>query len=325
MPRRYEIYDVFTDRRSPEIRLPSCSKRRGSTSAAMQAIAREFNLSETVFVLPARIRRIRPRSASSRRRVSCPSPAIRRSATAVCLARERFGGPGEHDAVIVLEEEVGPVRCGVQLPARPASRSSTARSCRSASARRRRRKCIAARARPRAGRHRLREPRAEHLVGGHAVSFRPGARHGGARQGAAEPRRTGRAPSAMRRAFIYTRETEGHDHAFRARMFAPEIGIDEDPATGSASRRACRRRAGVRCAARRRARGDHRAGLRDGPAVADPAGDDGQAAMRGRSAACGVGRNAAVSRRPTRPGFRLRTASRRRPASLSVARSGGSR
>ena len=35
-------------------------------------------------------------------------------------------------------------------------------------------------------------------------------------------------------AFLYTRETEGHDHAFRARMFAPEFGIDEDPATGSA-------------------------------------------------------------------------------------------
>jgi trans-2,3-dihydro-3-hydroxyanthranilate isomerase len=35
-------------------------------------------------------------------------------------------------------------------------------------------------------------------------------------------------------AFLYTRETEGHDHSFRARMFAPEAGIIEDPATGSA-------------------------------------------------------------------------------------------
>jgi trans-2,3-dihydro-3-hydroxyanthranilate isomerase len=35
-------------------------------------------------------------------------------------------------------------------------------------------------------------------------------------------------------AFLYTRETEGHDHAFRARMFAPPFGIPEDPATGSA-------------------------------------------------------------------------------------------
>jgi len=35
-------------------------------------------------------------------------------------------------------------------------------------------------------------------------------------------------------AFLYTRETEGHDHNFRARMFAPMSGIEEDPATGSA-------------------------------------------------------------------------------------------
>jgi trans-2,3-dihydro-3-hydroxyanthranilate isomerase len=35
-------------------------------------------------------------------------------------------------------------------------------------------------------------------------------------------------------AFIYTRETEGYEHAFRARMFAPTFGIEEDPATGSA-------------------------------------------------------------------------------------------
>jgi trans-2,3-dihydro-3-hydroxyanthranilate isomerase len=35
-------------------------------------------------------------------------------------------------------------------------------------------------------------------------------------------------------AFLYTRQTEGHDHSFRARMFAPPHGIEEDPATGSA-------------------------------------------------------------------------------------------
>src|SRR5690606_22583130 len=35
-------------------------------------------------------------------------------------------------------------------------------------------------------------------------------------------------------AYLYMRRTEGHDHAFRARMFAPADGIAEDPATGSA-------------------------------------------------------------------------------------------
>ena len=35
-------------------------------------------------------------------------------------------------------------------------------------------------------------------------------------------------------AFLYTRDVEAHDHDFRARMFAPMSGIEEDPATGSA-------------------------------------------------------------------------------------------
>ncbi|MFM8607535.1 MAG: PhzF family phenazine biosynthesis protein [Hyphomicrobiales bacterium] len=35
-------------------------------------------------------------------------------------------------------------------------------------------------------------------------------------------------------AFIYTRETAERDHHFHARMFAPHLGIGEDPATGSA-------------------------------------------------------------------------------------------
>lgn len=36
-------------------------------------------------------------------------------------------------------------------------------------------------------------------------------------------------------AFIYTRETAERDHHFHARMFAPHLGIGEDPATGGAA------------------------------------------------------------------------------------------
>jgi trans-2,3-dihydro-3-hydroxyanthranilate isomerase len=35
--------------------------------------------------------------------------------------------------------------------------------------------------------------------------------------------------------FVYTRAERSEAHAFEARMFAPEIGIVEDPATGSAA------------------------------------------------------------------------------------------
>src|SRR5690606_22213049 len=36
-------------------------------------------------------------------------------------------------------------------------------------------------------------------------------------------------------AYLYTRQCEHTAHAFHARMFAPQAGIPEDPATGSAA------------------------------------------------------------------------------------------
>ena len=48
-------------------------------------------------------------------------------------------------------------------------------------------------------------------------------------------------PSAFSKAFgnlgsvyMYCRETRVHDHSLHARLFVPEFGITEDPATGSA-------------------------------------------------------------------------------------------
>ncbi len=42
-------------------------------------------------------------------------------------------------------------------------------------------------------------------------------------------------PAPAEAAYLYCRETEGTAHQFHARMFAPEFGIVEDPATGSAA------------------------------------------------------------------------------------------
>ena len=41
-------------------------------------------------------------------------------------------------------------------------------------------------------------------------------------------------PEIARKVFVYTREVEQKGSAFHARMFAPSLGIAEDPATGSA-------------------------------------------------------------------------------------------
>ncbi|MCG8669897.1 MAG: PhzF family phenazine biosynthesis protein, partial [Pseudomonadales bacterium] len=115
MQRRYKIFDVFTARPLAGNALAVVLDADGLDGAAMQAIAREFNLSETVFVGPAD-------NPAHSAKVRIFTPAIELPfaghptvGTAICLARDRFGGPGEHDAVVVLEEEVGPVRCGVRL------------------------------------------------------------------------------------------------------------------------------------------------------------------------------------------------------------------
>jgi len=115
MTRRYKVFDVFTDRPLAGNPLAVVLDSEGLGSVAMQSIAREFNLSETVFVLPpdnsahtAKVRIFTP----ARELPFAGHPTV---GAAVCLARERFVLPGEHDAVIVLEEAIGPVRCGVRL------------------------------------------------------------------------------------------------------------------------------------------------------------------------------------------------------------------
>ena len=82
----------------------------------MQRIAREFNLSETVFVFPpdnpahsAKVRIFTP----GRELPFAGHPTV---GTAILLALQKIGkSDREEDAIIVLEEGVGPVqgRCAV--------------------------------------------------------------------------------------------------------------------------------------------------------------------------------------------------------------------
>ena len=54
MRRKYYVLDVFTDRPLAGNPLAVVVDSNGLDDSAMQSIAREFNLSETVFVLPPR-------------------------------------------------------------------------------------------------------------------------------------------------------------------------------------------------------------------------------------------------------------------------------
>ncbi|HEX2256134.1 MAG TPA: PhzF family phenazine biosynthesis protein [Afifellaceae bacterium] len=234
MARRYRIYDVFTKRALTGNPLAVVLDCAGLEPETMQGIAREFNLSETVFAVPAdnpaysaRIRIFTPVS-------ELPFAGHPTIGAAVCLAAERFGADSrEQDAVIVLEEGIGPVRCGVRLnqasgfaefdcPKLPRALGEPSSNA-----------AIAAALNlslPDIG---FENHRPSVWSAGLPYHFVPV--HDMAALATAQPvREAWTAAFGNDSAYLYTRETEGHEHQFRARMFAPMHGIDEDPATGSA-------------------------------------------------------------------------------------------
>ncbi|NEJ72209.1 PhzF family phenazine biosynthesis isomerase [Rhizobium phaseoli] len=114
MARSYSVYDVFTDRKLAGNPLAVIFDGADLSDEAMQAITREINLSETVFVQPssnpayaAKLRIFTP----GRELPFAGHPTV---GTAVALA-ERAHGAATLDLVTVLEENVGPVRCAVRL------------------------------------------------------------------------------------------------------------------------------------------------------------------------------------------------------------------
>lgn len=115
MTREYSIYDVFTDSRLAGNPLAVIFDGDGLSDTQMQAIAREFNLSETVFVAqsqnPAHTARIRI-FTPGRELPFAGHPTV---GTAIALAERNHGEVETLDLVSVLEENIGPVRCAVRL------------------------------------------------------------------------------------------------------------------------------------------------------------------------------------------------------------------
>lgn len=116
MARHYAIYDVFTGTKLKGNPLAVVFDAEGLSSEAMQTIASEMNLSETVFVLP-------PENPAHTQRLRIFTPATEvpfaghpTVGAAVALAERRHGAPeGGLDLVTVLEENVGPVRAAVRI------------------------------------------------------------------------------------------------------------------------------------------------------------------------------------------------------------------
>ena len=113
MTHPYEIYDVFTDVALAGNPLAIVHGAEMFPIERMQAVAREFNLSETVFVMPAEA------GQSARIRIFTPNGELPFAGhptvgTAIAVAR-RDGIDALGQGIVTLEEEIGPVRCGVRF------------------------------------------------------------------------------------------------------------------------------------------------------------------------------------------------------------------
>ena len=112
--RRYATLDVFTQTALAGNALAVVLDAEGLDEAAMQAIAREFNLSETVFVMPPAESRHR-----ARLRIFTPTQELAFAGhptvgTAVLLALGDTRAEVADAVAFGLEEEVGVVPCVVE-------------------------------------------------------------------------------------------------------------------------------------------------------------------------------------------------------------------
>src|SRR5262249_52962036 len=105
--RRFATLDVFTERRFAGNPLAVVLDPDGLDTIAMQAIAREFNHPETVFVLP-------PTDAAHRARLRIFTPALElpfagHPTVGTAMLLGRIDGGAERE--ILVEERIGLVRC----------------------------------------------------------------------------------------------------------------------------------------------------------------------------------------------------------------------
>ncbi len=239
MARSFHTFDVFTDRAYAGNPLAIVPDADGLDDAAMQAIAREFNLSETVFVLPPE----KPGHTAALRIFTpggeLPFAGHPTIGTAIFLALQKYGAvEREEDAIMMLEEGVGPVRVGVRLrPDEPAFAEFDAPQLPREVGPAADKDTIAAALGIAAGEVGFENHAPTVFTAGNAFNFVPLRNLDTMARVALMPHHW---PSAFTKkgspaAFLYTRETVCHDAAFHARMFWPALGIGEDPATGAAA------------------------------------------------------------------------------------------
>ena len=231
MRRRFVTLDVFTQTRFAGNPLAIVLDADGLDKPAMQTIAREFNLPETVFVLPPADPRHR-----ARLRIFTPANELPFAGHPTVGAAVHLGKGGSSKSELVLEEGVGPVHCRVETQDAASGRAQFAL--------------------PRLPSRTADAPDAATLARALGLStadigceeFQPSRWSAGLEftfvplrgLDAIARARPGNEFDALignqgpGRAFLFCRETAQRGHDFHARMFAPGMGIPEDPATGAA-------------------------------------------------------------------------------------------
>jgi len=234
----YHLLDVFTDVVLAGNPLAVVSDADGVSAERMQAIAREFNLSETVFLLDPR-----NKLHSARLRIFTPTHELpfagHPTVGAACLiaflrAPEMLGRQPLH---IVLEEEIGIVACDVSRFRGALRASFNAPQTPVLGAALEDFKGVAG-ALGAAGVDEIGfdDHRPVIASAGLPFAFVPVKSLAALNRLAPKPAFF-RDVFALERpaVFVYTRETLDPQHHVHARFFGPGLGVAEDPATGSAA------------------------------------------------------------------------------------------
>jgi trans-2,3-dihydro-3-hydroxyanthranilate isomerase len=228
--------DVFTDRAFGGNPLAVFTNGRGVESETMQAIAKEFNLSETTFVLPPddprhdwRVRIFTPGN-------ELPMAGHPTVGTSFVLAREHLIRRDGRETNIVLEEGVGPVPVRVLFEGGEPAFAEMSQSLPRFGPRLTDVHAAAAMLSLDAGDIDASLP-LEVVSCGVPFLYVPLRSLDAARR--ARPRADliegASGQGVPPEVFVFTREVEREGSTVHSRMFAPGLGITEDPATGGAS------------------------------------------------------------------------------------------
>jgi len=232
----FHTLDVFTDTRFGGNPLAVVLEAAGIEEKRMQAVAREFNLSETVFVLPpenpahtAKLRIFTP----ARELPFAGHPTV---GTAALLARLASDGK-QAKQTLMLEEGVGLIKAEVTIGAGEAIMAEfVAAKLPEIVAKAPAQDALAKALSLKPADIGLKGHAPSCYSAGNPFSFVPVASLDPIRRVRANPQHWDEAfAAAPKAAFIYCRESERKGSSFHARMLSTGFGISEDPATGSAA------------------------------------------------------------------------------------------